>query len=241
MSSFAIYNSLCKVVIPMRSWNPLSRSFWQRNNFFTESHKSGESKKLRKENLLVEAKKALENIHPGNDPDEIPNCFKDIITLDLINYPVLTMIEGHLFDKISLLAWLDQSPINPLTNTPLASHQLEDFPEFNDLLVEFSNLRASALSLRIKLLHKMERCVKNAATESDCLIDPMSGERIQDPVITRTGDIFNKDSLESHLKTEATNPIYGTPLKIEDVKPFPEYKKLLDKFYEKQTLMTLQR
>lgn len=100
---------------------------------------------------------------------------------------------------------------------------------------------------RERLVRIKKDCLHNASTAIETLNennidevphffqDPITLELINDPVITHLGGVYDNDSLTACMRRRSCDPLTNTPLKSADVKPFPEFKTLLNKFTDKKS------
>lgn len=64
------------------------------------------------------------------------------------------------------------------------------------------------------------------------LIDPISFEIMHDPVITKTGQSYERATIVEHLKRNPTDPLSRAPLRAEELRPNVNLKKACDDFWE---------
>jgi STIP1 family protein 1 len=66
----------------------------------------------------------------------------------------------------------------------------------------------------------------------DYLIDTISFEIMHDPVMTKTGQSYERATIVEHLKRNPTDPLSRTPLRIDELRPNVALKKACDDFWE---------
>lgn len=66
----------------------------------------------------------------------------------------------------------------------------------------------------------------------DYLIDTISFEIMHDPVITKTGQSYERATIVEHLKRNPTDPLSRTPLLIGELRQNVALKKACDDFWE---------
>ena len=66
------------------------------------------------------------------------------------------------------------------------------------------------------------------------LQDPITFECIETPVITPKGNVYDRRSLKECLRYRSIDPLTNTGLTLNDVKPFDEFKIVLDAFHVKK-------
>jgi STIP1 family protein 1 len=64
------------------------------------------------------------------------------------------------------------------------------------------------------------------------LIDPISFEIMHDPVITKTGQSYERATIVEHLKRNPTDPLSREPLRVDELRPNVNLKKACDEFWE---------
>jgi len=64
------------------------------------------------------------------------------------------------------------------------------------------------------------------------LIDPISFEIMHDPVITKTGQSYERATIVEHLKRNPTDPLSRNPLRVDELRPNVNLKKACDEFWE---------
>jgi STIP1 family protein 1 len=64
------------------------------------------------------------------------------------------------------------------------------------------------------------------------LIDPISFEIMHDPVITKTGQSYERATIVEHLKRNPTDPLSRDSLMIHELRPNVNLKKACDEFWE---------
>jgi STIP1 family protein 1 len=64
------------------------------------------------------------------------------------------------------------------------------------------------------------------------LIDPISFEIMHDPVITKTGQSYERATIVEHLKRNPTDPLSRDSLMIHELRPNVNLKKACDDFWE---------
>jgi uncharacterized protein YjbI with pentapeptide repeats len=67
-------------------------------------------------------------------PNELKNCFRDPITLEIMKYPVYIPLSGKIYDKIEIKKWFSQSNIDPLTGVELNFNEFKIIPVLNYFL-----------------------------------------------------------------------------------------------------------
>ena len=63
-------------------------------------------------------------------------------------------------------------------------------------------------------------------------IDTINFELMHDPVVTKNGHSYERQTLVEHLKRSPTDPLTREPLTIEDLRPNIALRKALDEFWE---------
>jgi len=69
----------------------------------------------------------------------------------------------------------------------------------------------------------------------DYLIDTISFEIMHDPVVTKTGQSYERATIVEHLKRNPTDPLSRTPLMIGELRPNVALKKACDEFWEQNS------
>ncbi|TLD15316.1 U-box-domain-containing protein [Venturia nashicola] len=69
----------------------------------------------------------------------------------------------------------------------------------------------------------------------DYLIDTISFEIMHDPVITKTGQSYERATIVEHLKRNPTDPLSRTPLVVSELRPNVALKKACDDFWEQNS------
>ncbi|KIW05932.1 uncharacterized protein PV09_03125 [Verruconis gallopava] len=64
------------------------------------------------------------------------------------------------------------------------------------------------------------------------LIDPISFEIMHDPVITKTGQSYERATIVEHLKRNPTDPLSREPLRVDELRTNVNLKKACDEFWE---------
>lgn len=64
------------------------------------------------------------------------------------------------------------------------------------------------------------------------LIDPISFEIMHDPVITKTGQSYERATIVEHLKRNPTDPLSRDPLRVDELRTNVNLKKACDEFWE---------
>jgi STIP1 family protein 1 len=64
------------------------------------------------------------------------------------------------------------------------------------------------------------------------LIDPISFEIMHDPVITKTGQSYERATIVEHLKRNPTDPLSRESLRVEELRTNVNLKKACDEFWE---------
>ena len=181
-------------------------------------------KKLYLQEGLVEAISA----HPENEPRSLI-C---PISLTLMKEPVITE-EGHVYDKDNILKYIEQGGRDPFTRNLLSIDKLHPFPElltgpiqvFVTRQKNYSERKQALLSKAWSVAHS-EQLEENPSL----FICPISKIIMKVPVITRDGEVYDKQSLDQYLCQH--NSIEETKVRtgLEDYQLFPEFRQQIRVF-----------
>ena len=65
------------------------------------------------------------------------------------------------------------------------------------------------------------------------MIDNITFQFMHDPVITKSGQSYERSTIEAHLKISPTDPLTREPLRKEDLRPNLALKQACEEFLEK--------
>ncbi len=233
----------------MRTWNPVSTEFWTRRNFDffgysepansgnefqrrnpSEPADSGVEFERRKKLRLDEARVAIKDLHPISI-DAIPPCLCDPISLGIITKAVITPY-GTVYDETFLRQCLSRRQIDPINRQPLTVDQIKPFPEFDELIREFSVKKTGLDAIRRECLRAADEAL--TSNNNDYFLDPVSRQFILFPVMSVYGSVYDLLSIQRHFQqnrgSALIDPKTEFPVVEEQYKPFPEFKIRLNHF-----------
>ena len=66
----------------------------------------------------------------------------------------------------------------------------------------------------------------------DYLVDAISFTVMHDPVVTKTGNSYDRSTVMEHLKRSHTDPLTREPLRLDDIRPNLALKQVCEEFWE---------
>ncbi len=170
------------------------------------------------EKILAAARKEATACHP----EKIPYSLTCPISGGLIEEPVITP-GGFVYNKNDIIRWLKEGKqTDPSSREPLYESDLESFIELKLLINLFSQRRSVYMEIKNNLIQEARAIVAKEGiatqpTQEDppLFICPISKKKIQEPVITPKGTIYDKQSLimrdyrdENDQKLDKENCLY---------------------------------
>jgi len=191
-------------------------------NFMPSKFFRGKSSvlKTKKKNWLLTAISESTSAHPDNPPHSL--CCP--ISLDLIVDPVITP-EGFVYDRKNILKCLQTKQCDPQTRTPLQTDDLVSFPELSVAIECFKKRQTSFTQIKNAwIIQARQAAHSQPVTSSPAMfLCPISRTLMKDPVITKKGAIYDKQSLIKFLRENNNKDKSGEQLSAQDYQGFPEF------------------
>ncbi|MFO3017088.1 Dot/Icm T4SS effector E3 ubiquitin ligase LubX/LegU2 [Legionella pneumophila serogroup 1] len=172
-------------------------------------------------------------------PETTPTMLTCPIDSGFLKDPVITP-EGFVYNKSSILKWLETKKEDPQSRKPLTAKDLQPFPELLIIVNRFVETQTNYEKLKNRLVQNARVAArqKESTEIPDIFLCPISKTLIKTPVITAQGKVYDQEALSNFLIATGNKDETGKKLSIDDVVVFDElYQQIkVYNFYRKREM-----
>lgn len=169
--------------------------------------------------LVVASLEAL-NAHPAC----LPSNLICPISHQLMKDPVYTP-EGYVYDRAFITKALARDQRDPQNRNKLVVSDLRSFSQLLPHIELFGGRQANYKEEKTKLINKAREIANTKPVHENpaLFVCPLNKQLIKNPVITASGKVYDKASLEQFLQKTGNLDETGCKLTLQDVVPFEEF------------------